>query len=231
MFQRGNILFLILLAIVLFAALSYAIMGQREQAPASMHKEQANSLAAALIQEASLLEQNVMRTKVVENIPDYGFDFVGVNSVNASNGTCTAMPVASTCRMIRTTGKSMLLTMPDWARTGDASDSYARFLMIQIHNVATSLDELVYLRGYLRKEVCEAINRGLGITNIDLSLPDTIGGAANRNYDGTLTALLDTSGAQLGEPSTGVAGIAGRNSFCAYNSSWGYIFVHVLIPR
>ena len=123
------------------------------------------------------------------------------------------------------------MTMPDWSRTGSDTDSYLRVMIIQVANVGTPLDEVVYVRGYVRKEVCEAINRLAGNTDINLALNDAINGDATRNYDGTLTSLPDNSGAQLGETPGGVPGVAGKTTFCVGNQSWGYIFVHVLIAR
>ena len=65
--QRGNILFLILLAVVLFAALSYAVTSQRDGGK-NASGESAKSHASALLQYAALVENTVHRMVMVGGI-------------------------------------------------------------------------------------------------------------------------------------------------------------------
>ncbi len=88
MAQRGNILFLILLAIVLFVALSYAVNSGMRGGGSNAGRESAQAGAAAISQYVTLLRNEVQRLMVVngcavENL-DWRHDFW-----KRANGTYT----------------------------------------------------------------------------------------------------------------------------------------------
>ncbi len=220
--QRGNILFLILLAIILFVALSYAIMGQREQAPASINKEQVDSLAAQIIQTPNLMENAMQRAMMVEGIPDYGFDLSGQGSAVGANSTCTV----TACKMFQSRGGGVPnFKLPDWAWEPGASnsDKEVQFWIAQIIGVGTSATELLFrTQPYLRSELCDAINRQTGnpdLVGITNWTADSIGGVS---YTNALTSMPAGSGG-VGDQETR---LKGRRSFC-FNGS----FYHALIVR
>lgn len=61
--ENGNVLFLIMIAVALFAALSYAVTSSTRTSPASVSKEQAQLIASDLMQYASLMTSGIMRMR------------------------------------------------------------------------------------------------------------------------------------------------------------------------
>lgn len=231
--NRGNILFLILLAVVLFAALAYAVTASLRGGGKDASTERFDLYASQLIQAASLLEQNMARAMLVNDIKEYGFDLSGTDVQNGANGTCTS----TNCRMITGStsgpmpegGGVTIPKMPSWASASpNESDRRMRPMIVTIPNVGTSAEEVIWTTGFLNRQSCEAINKALNLSNINLALGDTIGGDTSlRNYSGTLSSLPAT-GAAIGDIANGTAGL---RSFCFYNGSWEYVFLHVLIAR
>lgn len=93
--QSGNVLFLILIAVALFAALSYAIT-KSSRGSGDAKKESAQASAARIIQEAGQIQATVMRLKL------QGYTQVLFNSSAPNNsGTCYRGKTAVTpCKTI-----------------------------------------------------------------------------------------------------------------------------------
>ncbi len=225
--QRGNILFLILLAIILFVALSYAVTsGFRNGTPDGIPKEKARSLAAQLLQNVSLIEQTIMRERTVNDVPEWGFDMKGTN-VNANmNTTCTA----NNCRLFAGNGGQIpAILIPDWASTDTTGNIGYHSLSLpvaKVLNVGTDNIDLVIKYAFLRREVCEALNSLLGHADIDLANNNEIWGASD-TYSGTLTSFPATV-ATLGDQ---YAVLKGKTSFCFLHSTEGYTFVYTVMTR
>ncbi len=214
--QRGNILFLILLAVVLFAALTVAVgRGERGQVK-DISAERASTLAAQLVQHASLIENTVLRSMTIDGIPDYGFDFSGLSNSSA-NSTCTV----SACKIF--SGKASPLLIPEWASI-DTSNSRATFRTPVVIDVGTSQPDLIIYYTHLKTAVCEAINQNLGIS-VNLALPESFGTAGG--YTATLTSFPTEQG-MLGDE---VVTLKGRRGGCFYNGSVGNVFYWVLLAR
>jgi hypothetical protein len=75
MHQSGNILFLILIAVALFAALSYAITGSSRSGGDSISKDKAKISAAEIVQYGTQLEQAVNRLKLINTCSDTQLSF------------------------------------------------------------------------------------------------------------------------------------------------------------
>ncbi len=228
--ERGNILFLILLAIILFVALSYAVTGQREQVKTG--GEQVDALAAQIVQAGNLLENTIMREMVVNSVPEYGFDFSGTNSNSTANATCTSQ----NCRLITGSGgKVSLPAIPVWASNNySASFANANVWVIEVMDVGTSAPDVVLFYRYLSDDLCAALNKGLGQTGINLSVSDGIGNSAvNNTYSGTMTAIVpptSTTSVTYGDDDPT---LRGRRAFCHRNNAGlvQNVYVQVLIAR
>ena len=223
--QRGNILFLILLAIILFVALTYAVQNS-DRGNKNASDEQNATLAAQFVENASLIENTVQRAMLVNNVPEYGFDFSGEQSNNASNGTCTS----SLCRIYTTKGGAVPpLRLPDWA-SADSNYADARrkpwFQLWNVIGVGTDQPDVVIQYGFLTPSFCKAINKAVGAENFDIVTTDPYqpGEAA---YSGTQT-VMPTATAVIGDTN---AGIVGRRSLCINTGGKGYTFYHVVMAR
>ena len=61
--EEGNVLFLILIAVVLFAALSYAVTSSTRSGGGSVSKDKAKSYAAAIVQHADASGRYAIKIK------------------------------------------------------------------------------------------------------------------------------------------------------------------------
>jgi hypothetical protein len=90
--QRGNILFLILLAVVLFAALSYAVTQSLRGGGKDVSDEKAAAVAAQIINAIGLQEPELVRFMERQKLAIHQVDFVGsVGSAfsTGNNPNCT----------------------------------------------------------------------------------------------------------------------------------------------
>ena len=213
--QRGNILFLILLAVVLFAALSYAVMNQREGSKnASTESQQA--IAAQIIQFGTLLENTVNRLKISNGCSDTQISFA--NTVfsglggTGTNLTNTNAPSDGRCNVFDPAGGGMsyparlddkYLTLNTWTGSPTVSTWYVNYRGFWTFNANTNgyppegYDLIVYVP-FLLQSLCEEINLRLNgtktvITNRDVPYPSISGfigtyGASGQTRDGQMPA-------------------------------------------
>ena len=227
MSQRGNILFLILLAVVLFAALSYAITSSMRGGGNDASKETAEMAATQILQNATAIEQAMMRARTVEGIPDYGFNLKGSNSGSTqTNTTCTV----SACKIFSDQGGSVASVGLPQAAWDDAAKANGGqntlFVAAQILDIGTAAEDLVINLPHINLATCQALNRAFGLTH-SITAIESWGGYVN--YTGTLTAFPDATGIIIGND---VTALRGQRSACFYNGvSNGYTFYHVLIAR
>lgn len=191
--QRGNILFLILLAVVLFAALSYAVTGnQREQV--NSLGERAKTYAGEIINHAASVEAAVSRMTLIEGCLASQIDFAYSNNTNPmgwnyGNGSA---PPDGHCGIFNQSKGGKVARVDkinlDWldsARSGNTYYGYwvsPRLRAFKRVGIDTDGD-IAYILPYLKKELCEEINRQLGIPMMvnsagvidDRSFPDTNG--------------------------------------------------------
>lgn len=197
--DRGNILFLILLAVVLFAALSYAVTSSMRGSGKDGSAERNDLLAAQIVQYTTMVQQAVMRAMLVSNVKEHAFDFSGTFSASTTNATCTT----ADCRLFDN-GNLASQPAPDAAYTDGlaASSKKMQFRIVSVQNVGTSLNDVVLWYPYLKKDVCEQLNKKLGLT-VDLSTQDTTTGAAL--YSSTMTSISENAGV-IGDEVTALSG-------------------------
>jgi len=208
--RRGNALFLILIAVALFAALSYAITQSGRSGGGSMSAEQATLYAAQITQIGNSTAQAVTRM-VLSGIPATSIVvgtgsgwFPGVGSLNS--GSADLCKTGANCLFSGNGGGVDLGALPRAAflssynaypitvsyfagagsYNGVQVDTHSMTLgspLTPYTNIGTGANDDVISFYPLKKEVCQAINRGLGI-NV---MPNWIGA-------GTLSACTDWGG-------------------------------------
>jgi len=215
--QSGNILFLILLAVVLFAALAYAVTQSMRGGGKTATPEKISAAIAQVNQHATAIENFVMRAMMMNNVPEYGFEFVGENTTStASNNTCTS----DNCRILKSVDS---LALPVELRDPATVVSKESLRAAIVLNIGTSAPDLMLLYRYLNKEACEAINKlYLGSP----TMPNEGWGTAI-GYGGTLTSFPAATGV-IGDDSPL---LVGQKTACFYHSSDGYSFYHVILER
>lgn len=233
--NSGNVLFLILIAVALFAALSYAITSSTRSGSLQPSKEKAQASAAALFQYGSLLKQTVLRLKMRGNCTDNLLDFGnliykkdGGTYVNLTN---SGSPSNKSCSLFDMNGGQLAPVIPSSDALIKDSPSLVgqgAFRAVQIKGVGTdstsgaesAVDVVFWIPG-INLETCLAVNDMQNVSN-----PSGIPPVAT--LTGTTTSFNTSSMAATGV----IEGneINGHPIFCA-NYAGSYILYQVLVER
>ena len=204
--QRGNILFLILIAVALFAVLSYAVTKSSRGGGNSVSNEQAETKAAQLLQYGSAVRATMQRMRTVNFVPEYGFDFYDAAGPTTSNAntTCTSQK----CRVFNAGTIPGQMTSVKFDETfvdprfrastptyGGGSGTSTNLYFVKIVDIGTSDDEVILTVTGIRPEICRAVNRLL--YKQDSYINEFYG--ASVIYSGSYTQMPAASGAVFGD--------------------------------
>ena len=211
--QNGNALFLILIAVALFAALSYAVTNSG-RGGSGIDKETAEIEAAQIIQEVGRFRNAIMRLEIIDS--SYGQVLFNDSATNDS-GTCYDGNTSITpCKTIGLFSDEMEQSTPyfsekfrDPAYTSETSQVWNWFsnqLIVNGVDVGTTASDEFLMLGRLNKEVCEAINKGLEGDSTIGTISNPIGAGngftySSSNKDGTFTGFTQsTSATEITKP-------------------------------
>jgi len=238
--QQGNVLFLILIAVALFAALSYAVTSSTRGGSGNANKESADTQAATILQYASLIQSEVDRLRIINGLEYNQIDFhnnfsnmwgSGGATPKGKNPNCTAIQAQKQCAVFSFNGGA--ITARDFYNysynsagigSGHPKFGEAQFFSQFITNIGSPSPEIVMYIMDLKKEICNAVNTKLG-----LPLADTQPGV-DATYFGERFYYADATNTAKPLPHTATA-YTGQPTFCIRTGNYGYVFVHVLIPR
>ena len=228
--ERGNVLFLILIAVALFAALSYAVTSSSKGGGNGITKDKAKILAAQLVQHGVMQEQAITRM-ILKGVPEHGVD---VGSPVSYPITANASCGNDICKLFHTNGGGISQSHLDEAIFDKSSVTASNPLIfkmnayraISVLDVGSTLDEIMLVMFNIDENVCIEINRAMGIN--DGGNPPTETYPGQGNYMGTLSAFPEGTG-ELGDQS---ALVKGQRTFCAYHdANFGFTYYHVLMAR
>ncbi len=198
--NSGNVLFLILIAIGLFAALSIAVT-QSSRGSASITKESVRLIATQKLQYIHMYIEAINRLRVIEGYNQVIFD----DRPPSNNGTCYRGRFAvPNCRVIglfhQSTGVYPPQPSKDWPEWSDSSYRYWNYWgwwsergRINGQDVATQEPDEYFWIGPVQREVCIELNIRLNGTS-DMLPPETIvGGGYGYVVSGALHDGLNTS--------------------------------------
>lgn len=223
--QSGNVLFLILIAVALFAALSYAVT-QSSRSGTSPGGEQGQIAAAELIQYGTYIESAVRNVRLIGRCTEQEISFfrTGVTALAAYEHTSES----TNCQVFDPSGGKAPFVEPNTTWLDEAKNAQAGYQNIYytwanaVDGVGTDADDLIMVVPHLKFYVCRAINRRL-INSIDI--PDNTGGILLTEYAGT------TSGAGT----VAVTGETAVRAMCVNSSGTGdipadsYTYYQVLV--
>lgn len=228
--QRGNILFLILLAVVLFAALSYAVTSSMRGGGKDASREALQMEVVAFQNFGIQVKTALQRMTLVNDYPLWKIDYYKSGySRYASNGSC-AVPA---CRLHNPAGGAVEGYKLPLKLSGDGENSRYLFRNVAIKGVGIDTKrDVVLIQLRVSKNFCMAVNDANGVANPSNAPPvdfDNDEGGSYTDYSGTLTeevVLDDVPEFGVKEPS-----IAGKHMFCT--RGWGgyYYLYYVLFER
>lgn len=216
--ESGNVLFLILIAVVLFAALTFAVtMSSRSGDNAGDDKVQ---LAASQITQSGVdLEAAFMRLRISRNIDPSNISFETDRLTAYANPGCPAGQ--KECRVFSPEGGQISYNIPnpewlnralvgqpyygDWLYTGTACvPGMGMGLDASCAGNADQLD-LIAILPWLTRDICVELNKKLNIPQSNETPPQLSGPGwgASPQYIGTFAngvALIDTGNVLFGHP-------------------------------
>lgn len=170
--QRGNILFLVLLAVVLFAALSYAVTQSQRGAGNDASNEKVQAQAAELMNYFTSIDVGVQRMLTTGGIKDYELNFfyqIGNNYIFGSNDNtnCTE----ARCRVFDPAGGGVTGRRVSTAFFRDPSTASSnnldtpRLVYATMPGAGSSKTDVMLWIGGVSTALCKEINKRAGLGN------------------------------------------------------------------
>lgn len=221
--NSGNVLFIILIAVALFAALSYAVTSSSNGGGAPISKDTAQANAAMTIQYGTGVAGNVLRKRLANGIPDTGWEpdvlFTGWGS------TCDTKD----CMIFD--GIPLNPFPPKFYSSVPGEG--ASIITVRIIGVGNDdKAEIALVIQSLRQDTCEAINRNLGITN--LYPLDPYSRAQYRDINTVNPVFPEPPVSANGDIGDDITELKGKTSMCVRDGLFGNNranYIHVLIER
>lgn len=220
---QGNVLFLILIAVALFAALSYAVTQSNKGGGSGINQDKAKLLASEIAQYAASIEQAITRLMLMNNCTDTQISFD--NTVNASSHVNPNAPTDNRCHVFHTNGGGISPRMFDNA----THLHYATQTNIEDIGTNCGTAECAEIYFWMRtandKTTCMAFNDLMKVDNISGDAPHA-GGLFGTPFQGT-----HTFGNELGTGGNGPA-FKGQRAGCHYDTNeFKYDFYYVFVAR
>lgn len=245
--QRGNVLFLILIAVALFAALSRVVLHSSRVSGGSISDEDATLRAAEILQYAAHVKTAVDKIRIMNGVGENEISFE--NAVHLREDGSPRSPASDypncdsiKCRVFhpgdggvipKAFGEGYALVNASLPVNG-TSAGHSRFVEQQIVGVGSEANELVLTINYLEPKVCAAINRMLGIPNDGNNVP-VDAARTSGSYTSYQNNMDTVTGWTIGEEWTP---FAGKASFCTHwndtslgSQDYDYVFYQVLLER
>ena len=160
---RGNALFLILIAVALFAALSYAVTNSG-RGGGSVDREQAEIAAAEIIQFTSAIRQGIQRLQLINGCDDRNLNFDNAIETGYTN---TSAPSDGRCNVFSPEGAGLSFSPPPQA-TGTVEPYY--ITPTRIDQIGTNEIDIIIALPIANKSVCDALNRNLDLPTDSLGV-------------------------------------------------------------
>jgi hypothetical protein len=238
--EKGNILFLILIAVALFAALSYAVTGSSRSGGHTISKDKAKIAAAEIVQYATQLEQAVTRLRVINKCTANQISFdLHQNTMKTSGGSDYNLnnpyaPSDFSCHVFRPEGGGVaprllpahLVIDPALKPSGTLHPQAQLVSATAVQDVGSPEADLLLWYGSFSAELCMAINEYLGVENLATNPPEDTFICNSNPFRGVF-------GNCSANPLGNIPQLAGKRNYCAkwpgqdvYN-----IYYHVLMVR
>lgn len=226
--QNGNVLFYILIAVALLAALSFAISQGGRGNINTIGEERARLLAAEIIEYSSNIKNAVTQLKLrgcADNELSFENNFAGgYENTNApGDNSCNIFNPAGGGIVYRETDESVL----DTSFSADGFYQQKVFLGgFRVVDQGSDETELLLYMPFITDQICSALNEELGIilpTQTDIFG----GGGGGGTFNGESDDFNPQSTPDLGDEATN---IQGKTAFCINFSGSNHYF-NILLAR
>lgn len=226
---------MILIAVILFGALSYTVANMMRGGNAEViGQEQANLLADEILAQGQQFRHAVQDMRISNACDDDEISFENPVVAGYTNGTNTD------CQIFNSDGGGMNYIAPvaDWLDSGQSGQtSYGQWVLTgfdRVPDVGTTASapddkELILKLPYVKKIVCEAINEKAGVTNPSGNPPQESGAHdISTKFTGSYGSGADELDTGGGEIDSHLAGCVEGNTS---PPSGTYHFYQVLLAR
>lgn len=239
-FESGNVIFYVLIAVGLLAALSYTVAQSIRGNVSSITTQRAGLYAAEIIEYGNVMSRAVAQTRL-RGYLDTEISFENSVVSGYANASC----LESECEIFDLAGGGVHYMVPkdDWLDS--AHSGQLRYGELYFHaessaiDVGESDDDLIMFIPYLKKELCEAINAKLDLSPVTDDVPVETDGpfAVNIKFTGSYVSAFDRK--VSGDGTTGeteilygkMAGCTEASGTASVPASGTYHYYQVLIAR
>lgn len=227
--QRGNALFLILIAVALFAALSYAVT-QSGRGGGNTNAEKARLDAGQILQTVGRMQTALTRLQVTNACTETMISFETATSTNYANSNA---PTDKSCNFFDANGGGLSgISVPSSATTTGSSRSFGYSASYRIVGVGTNNSDLIMGVSDLTPDVCAQLNSLLGIATIGNRTGNPSPGRFVGGYDDSGTAVsFDTTASGRMAACIKVSQMGGQAFSSSDVTNPSYTFYSVLIAR
>lgn len=235
--NRGNILFLILLAVVLFAALSYAVTSSMRGGGKDAGSEKSAAQAAEMINYFAQVSTATQRMMMVQDVKDYQLNFF-TNNVHTTGSYDNANCTENRCRVFHPDGGAVTpRNFPSFRHQNGSGSGVARVVLTSVAGAGTALPDLTMVYYGMRKDICTEVNRQMGLNEYMYASVGLANGSALYIDNPYPSGPLASSTVALNVPQN--AGLAGTFCVCAGSTpatcdtadAFYPAIVHVILPR
>ncbi len=228
--ESGSVFYIIMLGIVLFAAISTVVVQSGKGGTSAISDEKAEIYAAEIIQYAVSMSGAVRRMQMVNECADEDISFY---KANVTSAVYLHVPdVATKCQVYHPDGGGMsyqeprlewlqYTTFQEWLMTGN--NCMKNIGTFSPSSCSASEAELTMTLYGLKKEVCDRINKKLGVV---VSAPPSESINSGR-FNGSYPASNFVGGVH--------AATAGKKGYCILDTDGStanhYTFIYAIIPR
>lgn len=172
--NKGNALFLILIAVALFAALSYAVT-QSGRGSGSISKERTDLAVAEMFQYAATIQNAVSRMLVLGRCTDTTISF-DTPAWGRNDYYLAAAPVNNSCHVFHPDGGAVAYRTLPHAAAADGATIYIITGVLEVDGLGRTTGDStgneLLLVARVSRDACTAINRRAGIITPDGDPPN-----------------------------------------------------------
>lgn len=239
--ESGNVIFYILIAVALLAALSYSVAQSGRSSLKNLSQEKSRLFATEIIEQGNTLATTTSQLRL-RGYKDTEISFENDIVTGYENPDCDV----DGCKVFSLNGGGVHYLAPKSEWLDPAFSGNAQYGEIYIHGAAhipeigLDADDLIVFIPYIRREICLAINERLGIDlSVDGMIPLESNGPFTVNQKFTGTYGSGTGRKVSGDATVSDANIlTGKSAGCTQSSGTSgtptansYHYYHVLMAR